>query len=117
LIETIVASVIFLCIFAMTMDTLTRLFTSGHDENDFLLIESAMSQHRRALEHQRLKAGSQSYTYKWGELQVNLQRYGEQKKLFQVDMRATTHRKKEIAYRYVTTCKEEEEQTTMEGEE
>ncbi|MDR0938382.1 MAG: hypothetical protein LBN29_03355 [Mediterranea sp.] len=102
LIETIVASIIFLCVFAMAMDTMTRLFASGRDDGDHLLVESAMGQRRRALERDGAPVpGSRTYVYPWGELRVDVRPYGESSSVFEVDMRAVTLRKKEVAYRYI----------------
>ncbi|MDR0893649.1 MAG: hypothetical protein LBN24_13755 [Mediterranea sp.] len=102
LIETIVASIIFLCVFGMAMDTLTRLFASGRDEADYLLVESVMNRQRRALEqHPPTGASAKSYPYRWGELRIEMHPYGESSNLLEVDMQAVTLRKKEINYRFI----------------
>lgn len=103
LLETIVASVIFMIVFVIAMDTLTRILVSNHKDNDFLVIESAFSRCINEMKNKELKIGEQSHTFEWGEIYVNISLYKEA--VFQVHMQAVTREKREVNYRYLTTTK------------
>lgn len=101
LLETIVASVIFMIIFGMAMDILTRILISNHKDNENLLIESAFSKCQRELTKNSIAIGIQTFTFDWGEIQVTISPY--ESDLFKVEMNATTKANKSVRYRYITS--------------
>lgn len=107
ILETVVASIIFILVFSMTMDILTRIVISNHKDNENLIIESAFSKCKREIRKKSLTTGSEVYTFDWGEIQINITDYGNE--LFKIEMNATTNEKKRISYRYILTQEDIEE--------
>lgn len=99
MLETIVASLIFMIVFTIAMDILTRLFITNHKDNDNLLIESSFSKCNREIKKKGLATSKEIYTFEWGEIQVSISKYKEE--LFLVEMLAVTHEKKKVNYRYI----------------
>lgn len=99
LLETIVASVIFMIIFVMAMDTMTRIAVSNQKDGEYLLIESSFNKCTREIKNKELAVGANTYTFKWGRIDVTVSPYTE--KLFLVEMNAVTDRKREVSYRYI----------------
>ncbi len=87
LLETITASVIFMIVFVMSMDTLTRLLTFDSSDSDCVVIENALSKCKRELCRQELRPGTRVYPYKWGEISVEISTYRGD--VFQINMVAT----------------------------
>lgn len=101
ILETVVASIIFMIVFSMAMDILTRIVISNHKDNENLIIESAFSKCKREIKRKGLTVGSETYTFDWGEIQINTSDYGNE--LFKIEMNATTNEKKRVSYRYILT--------------
>lgn len=101
ILETVVASIIFMIVFSMAMDILTRIVISNHKDNESLIIESAFSKCKREIKRKGLTVGSETYTFDWGEIQINTSDYGNE--LFKIEMNATTNEKKRVSYRYILT--------------
>jgi len=101
ILETVVACIIYMLVFSMAMDILTRIVISNHKDNENLIIESAFSKCKREIRKKSLTAGSEVYTFDWGEIQINITDYGNE--LFKIEMNATTNEKKRISYRYILT--------------
>lgn len=101
LLETIVASVIFMIVFGMAMDILTRILISNHKDNENLVIESAFSKCQRQLTQTKITAGNETFTFDWGEIEVTVSQYG--KELFKVELNAVTKANKRVSYRYITS--------------
>lgn len=101
LLETIVASVIFMIVFSMAMDILTRIVISTQQNSKNLLIESAFHKCERKIKKEGLTAGTQIYTFDWGKIEVVISPYGNN--LFQVEMNAIARKKKDMSYHYITT--------------
>lgn len=101
LLETVVASVIFMIVFIIAMDTLTRILISNHKDNDFLVIESAFNSCMHELENKELVAGENTYTFDWGEIHINISSYKEA--VYQIHIQAITREKREVNYRYLST--------------
>lgn len=99
LLETIVASVIFMIIFVMAMDTMTRIAVSNQKDGEYLLIESSFNKCTREIKNKELAVGTDVYMFKWGRIDVTVSPYTE--KLFLVEMNAVTDRKREVSYRYI----------------
>lgn len=100
ILETIVAAIIFMIVFSMAMDILTRILISNHKDNENLIIESAFSKCEREIKRNGLTIGEQTYTFDWGEIQIAISQYGNE--LYKVEMNATTNEKKKVNYRYIT---------------
>lgn len=105
--ETIVASVIFMIVFTMGMDILTRILTFNSKDNENLLIESAFNKCEREIERKGLSIGNEIYTFDWGEIQVTVSQY--RNNLFEVEMNAKTHENKRVIYRYIATNESNQE--------
>lgn len=101
LLETVVASVIFMIIFGIAMDILPRILISNNKDNENLLIESAFSKCQRELTKIPIAIGIQTFTFDWGEIQVTISPY--ESDLFKVEMNATTKANKSMSYRYITS--------------
>lgn len=101
ILETIVASVIFMIIFGMAMDTLTRILISNHKDNENLIIETALSKCQRELEKNRITIGNETFTFDWGEIHVTISQY--ENELFKIEMNATTKANKSVSYCYITS--------------
>ena len=99
LLETIVASIIFMIIFGIAMDVLTRIIISNHKDNENLLIESAFGKCQRELTIRPTSLVNQTFTFDWGEIQVTISPY--RRNLFKVKMNATTKANKSVSYRYI----------------
>jgi len=107
ILETVVASIIFMIVFGIAMDILTRIVISNHKDNENLIIESAFSKCKREIKRKGLTVGSETYTFAWGEIQINTSEYGNE--LFKIEMNATTNEKKRVSYRYILTQKDFDE--------
>ncbi|MCM1722611.1 hypothetical protein [Bacteroides ovatus] len=105
--ETVVASIIFMIVFGIAMDILTRIVISNHKDNENLIIESAFSKCKREIKRKGLTVGSETYTFAWGEIQINTSECGNE--LFKIEMNATTNEKKRVSYRYILTQKDFDE--------
>jgi hypothetical protein len=104
MIEAIVASLIFLLAFAISLSTLTGL-TLREDEGYVLLeVERAISD-RFTLYGDGIRAqGTYTDTYEWGKITTSITRYGDYENIQQVAMRATiTGSRKTIEYRRLVT--------------
>lgn len=101
LLEVIVAAIIFMIVFVMGMDTLTRIFIFNHKDNEELLIESSFSKCNRDIKTKELVMGDQTYIFDWGKIDINISHYKD--KLFLVKMNALTNENREISYRYILT--------------
>lgn len=105
LLETIVASIIFMIVFTIVMDILTRILISNHKDNEYLIIENSFNKCERNMKQDKLSIGNRTYEFDWGEIQINISQYKDLQALFLVEMRAVTHEKREVNYRYITTDK------------
>lgn len=99
LLETIVASVIFMIVFAMAIDTLTRIMIFDHKDSEYLLIESSFGKCDREMRSKKIIAGNESYTFDWGEIHVSIT--NDKKNLYHIEMNAVTKSKKEVSYQYI----------------
>lgn len=107
ILETVVAAIIFMIVFSMAMDILTRILISNHKDNENLIIESAFSKCEREIERKDLAIGNETYTFDWGKIQIAISQYGGD--LYKVEMNAITNAKKKVIYRYITTKKHTKE--------
>lgn len=99
LVETLTASVIFMIVFMLAMNTLTRLLSVDSD-TDYVIIENDLRKCRRILNRSELHPGTRTYPYEWGEVEVDIHIYKND--ILQVEM--TTHSRKQyrqISYRYL----------------
>lgn len=107
ILETVVAAIIFMIVFSMAMDILTRILISNHKDNENLIIESAFSKCEREIKRNGLAIGEETYTFDWGKIQIAISQYGNE--LYKVEMSATTNEKKKVNYRYITAKEHTEE--------
>ncbi len=100
LLETITASVIFMIVFVMAMDTLTRLLTFDSNDSDYIVIENELNKCKKQVCREELRPGTRTYQYKWGEIDVEISHYKDQ--VFQVSMVATGQKKhRKTSYRFL----------------
>ncbi|MBP1615004.1 MAG: hypothetical protein H6Q13_2452 [Bacteroidetes bacterium] len=100
LLETIIASVIFMIIFVMAMDTLTRLMTFDNEDADYIVIENELRKCKRLVCLNELRSEAKTFTYDWGEIDVEISNYKEN--IYQVNMVAvTTNQHRKISYRFL----------------
>ncbi len=100
LLETITASVIFMIIFVMTMDTLTHLMTFDSKSADYIIIENELRKCKRQICLHEVRPEVKNIKYNWGEINIRISCYSEN--LFQVDMTAKTINKQhQISYRFL----------------
>lgn len=77
LLECIVAAVIMLACFVITMDTLTRITLTGNDPLLNVSIEMALRQGYREYEDGEHLPGKYSRDFDWGTMEVELLNYSE----------------------------------------
>ncbi|WP_291530709.1 hypothetical protein [Bacteroides sp. UBA939] len=99
--ETITASVVFMIIFVLAMDTLTRLVVNGNEDSDSLLIETDMNKCRRRICQSTLVPGVETYEYDWGQMVVEITAYKDKEDIYQIEMIATTDKHREIRFRFL----------------
>lgn len=90
LLETITASVIFMIIFVLAMDTLTRLMVYDNEDADYLLIETDLNKCRRQICMNNVTPDEDIYEYEWGKIDVKISTYKEN--IYQIEMIATTNK-------------------------
>jgi hypothetical protein len=94
LLETVTASVIFMIIFVMAMDTLTRLLTFDIGDSDYIVIENDLRKCRKQISKSELRPEKRTFHYDWGELNVEITAYKEN--IYQIDMKC-----RHINYRFL----------------
>ncbi|MDR0961936.1 MAG: hypothetical protein LBM62_05185 [Mediterranea sp.] len=98
--ETITASVIFLLIFVMAMDTLTRLLTSGGNDTEYVVLENELNRCRRQIAGSTLQPQEYTKTFDEGEIEVSITHYKEN--IYQIDLSVVgVARHRRIHYRYL----------------
>ncbi|MCL2562127.1 MAG: hypothetical protein FWE10_07425 [Rikenellaceae bacterium] len=102
LVETLVASVIFMCVFAISLETLSRLTT--RDDDNAVLVEADY----RVKELFRLYgdgthgAGEHKQEYDWGTITVRISPYGEYGRVQEVAITADVMRvSKLLEFRHI----------------
>lgn len=99
ILECIVASVIFMIVFVLAMDILTRILISNHKDNEFMVIESAFSRCIHEMKDCELTLGERTADFEWGKIHITISSYREE--LFLIQMKAITHEKREVNYQYL----------------
>lgn len=100
LMETIVASIIFMIVFLMGMHTLTRLMDHGVSDTDYLLMESELQKLRKSITFDGVFPFEQSYTHEWGNTNIYITPYRD--KVYQIKVTAINKKKrKSISYRFL----------------
>ena len=99
LLETIVASVIFMIIFTMALDTMTRIMTFDQKDDEYLLIESSFSKCEHEIKNKKIVIGDENYIFEWGNISVTITHYNEH--LYLIDMSAETTGRKNVSYKYI----------------
>ncbi len=99
LMETITASIIFMIVFVMAMDTLTRLLTFDKDGAEYIQVENELGRCRKLIRQSELRPETSTYLYDWGEIRVEILNYKEN--VFLVNMVATGKKQRTISYRFL----------------
>lgn len=100
LLETMTASIIFMIVFIMAMDTLTCLLTFDNSDADYIVIENELRRCQKQLRQSELRPGTLTFPYKWGEITVEVSSY--KGNVYRVDMVATGQKKhRKTGYRFL----------------
>lgn len=76
IIEVLVASLVFLLIFCITMETLTRIASVRHDES-MLSVEKDLQDTVHEFSVRSFTEGEHTRTYDWGEIDIEIKPYNE----------------------------------------
>jgi hypothetical protein len=100
LLETIVASVIFMIVFVLAMDILTRLIVFDNEDADYLVVENDLRKCQRQICLNAITPETKTYKYDWGEINVEVSDYKEN--IYQVKMVAMTNKQhRQIRFRFL----------------
>lgn len=102
LVEAIVASVIFLAVFAISLNTVTRLTTGEKDYITMVEVDYAIKSCFREYSGGGHLPGKYNKTYDWGEITIEINPYGNYPELQQLMISADIHnRNKYMEYRHI----------------
>ena len=100
LIETIVASVIFMIVFLLSMQTLTSLVKYDIADTSYLIMENELQKTRKNLVLHESFPTKQDFIYDWGEVKIDITPYMDN--VYQVELTAVSKLKnKTINYRFL----------------
>lgn len=100
LIETIVASVIFMIVFLIGMYTLTGLTKHDLTDADYLAMEVGLQKLRKEITLAAPFPAEQNYVYEWGEISVYIECYKDE--VYRIELTAVSKKKhKTISYRFL----------------
>ena len=100
LIETIVASVIFMIVFLIAMHTLTSLIKYDIADTSYLLMENELQKLRKSIVLNEHFPSKQVYTYEWGDANIHITPYKDN--VYQIELTAVSKEKnKTISYRFL----------------
>ncbi len=92
LVEAIVAAVIFLCVFAISLETVSRL--TVRQDNGMALVEAGQRMEECFREYAGRENGAYTKEYEWGEVVVRIGPYREYERLREIVITADTGQKK-----------------------
>jgi hypothetical protein len=99
-----------MCVFAISLDTISRLTTRGGDDN-MILVEAdyRVKEFFRLYGDGRAAAGEHVREYDWGTITVRISPYGDYRRLQEVAITADVARvSKRIELRHIVEVKDEE---------
>lgn len=100
LVETIVASVIFMIIFLIGMYTLTSLVKYDIADTSYLIMENEIQKLRKNIVLNESFPTEQDYVYMWGNVSIHITPY--RNNVYQVELTAVSkEKKKTINYRFL----------------
>lgn len=100
LIETIVASVIFMIIFIIAMHTLTNIVKYDITDTSYLIMENELQKLRKSIVLDNSFPVEQEYVYEWGDIKIHITPY--RNNVYQVELTAVSKKKnKTINYRFL----------------
>lgn len=88
LLETIVASVLFLLVFAISLETTTRLTASSRDAGILIEVDYRLNECFREYSSIKYFNGEYERTYDWGNIHVDISQYGSYKQLRHISLKA-----------------------------
>lgn len=88
LLETIVASVIFLSVFAVSLETMSRMVASPRDTGIMVEVDHRLNECFRKYSSPLYTAGEYEQKYSWGTIYIALSRYKEYDRLRHISLRA-----------------------------
>lgn len=102
LIETMIASVIFLCVFTISLDTVSRLTLKNNDQSILVEVDYRIKQCRQEFSAKTHRQGSYIREYSWGKIIVNLKPYRNYMDLTELTITADVkNNSKRFKYKYV----------------
>jgi len=108
MIEAIVASAIFLLVFAVSLSTLTGLAIRDDETYELLEAERAMTDCFLRYGSGTMANGSYTDQFEWGEITTAIENYGDYEDIRQVSMRAViSGSRKSIVYTRLVTVRRE----------
>jgi|AGTN01.3.fsa_nt_gi hypothetical protein len=101
LLETIVASTIFMIIFMISIDALTNLMAYDNKKSNYIFIENDLKKCRRKIEREGINETLQEweYTYDWGVIKVSATLYREN--IYLINMSSETGTAQSIEYHFL----------------
>jgi hypothetical protein len=91
LVETIIASVIFMCVFAISLETVSRL--TVRQEGNLALVEAGRRMEECFRDYAGRDNGTYTREYEWGEVRVVLRPYRDYAQLREMVVTADVERK------------------------
>lgn len=88
LIEVVTASIIFMIVFTMTMDILTRLSAFGNNRVSHVIMERDLKTEAESIKANGIPDGDKVHDYEWGEIQIGISEYKDN--LCRIDMQAVS---------------------------
>lgn len=100
LIETIVASAIFMIVFLIGMHTLTSLVKYDITDTSYLVMENELQKLRKGIVLNESFSAEQDYTYEWGDVNIHITPYKDN--VYQIVLTAVSKEKnKTVRYRFL----------------
>lgn len=100
--ETLTASVVFMIVFVISMDMLTRIGNSRLECGDYVVMENEINRYRRKLASESIRVGVYGQKYGWGELRADVAVFKEG--IYRVRIEALfSGNGKKIRYEYLLT--------------
>lgn len=107
MIEVITASVIFMIVFIMAIEIITRLSLFSNKTNGYIAIERDLKSTAIKLGSMDISENEQVFHYEWGEVRAHLTLYKEN--IYRIDMLAVpTKRQQNISYTFLLANKSNE---------
>lgn len=89
LMEVIIASLIMLIVFSLSMDVMSKIFISMHSDNSSIEIENEMNQQISYYSNGYKTIGTYEHIYKWGCITVTINEYDKSLLLLTVTAKST----------------------------